>query len=223
MRRPSPATVLSLLALFVALGGTSYAAITVTGKNVKNSSLTGADVKNGSLTNADVKARSLRASAFRAGDLPRGATGPQGARGDAGPAGPGGPTGATGPAGPLVDTLPSGRTLRGYAAVFVLATGAGQLGYSSVSFPFPLAADPIAHYIRIGDPRPPECRGTIDQPEAAPGHLCVYERAFSNVGQRNVNAELGDATATRFGFAVFARSLAAGTASAYAVWAVTAP
>jgi len=45
----------SLIALFVALGGSSYAAIKVTGKNVKNSSLTGMDVKNSSLTTADVK------------------------------------------------------------------------------------------------------------------------------------------------------------------------
>lgn len=36
-------------ALFVALGGSSYAAITITGGNVANGSLTGSDVKNGSL------------------------------------------------------------------------------------------------------------------------------------------------------------------------------
>src|SRR5206468_2752845 len=53
--RPSHATVVAYLALFVALGGSSYAAITVTGKNVKNSSLTGKDVKNNSLTGSDIK------------------------------------------------------------------------------------------------------------------------------------------------------------------------
>ena len=54
-RRPSPAMVVALLALFVALGGSSYAALTVTGRNVKNSSLTGRDVRNNSLTGRDVK------------------------------------------------------------------------------------------------------------------------------------------------------------------------
>jgi hypothetical protein len=40
-RRPSPSMLVALLALFVALGGTSYAALTITGKNVRNGSLTG--------------------------------------------------------------------------------------------------------------------------------------------------------------------------------------
>ena len=53
------------LALFVALGGTSFAAATViTGKNVKDSSLTGADVKKGSLTGSDVKNKSLAPADF---------------------------------------------------------------------------------------------------------------------------------------------------------------
>jgi hypothetical protein len=58
-QRPSPALVISLIALFVSLGGAGYAAVTVTGKNVKNSSLTGKDVKNSSLTGSDVKNSSL--------------------------------------------------------------------------------------------------------------------------------------------------------------------
>jgi hypothetical protein len=57
--RPSPALVISLVALFVSLGGAGYAAVTITGKNVKNSSLTGKDVKNSSLTGSDVKNSSL--------------------------------------------------------------------------------------------------------------------------------------------------------------------
>ena len=94
------------LALFVALGGTSFAAATViTGKNVKDSSLTGADVKNNSLTGGDVKNSSLTGADLRAesvnsddvadgsllgadfapGQLPAGAQGPKGdtgAKGD---------------------------------------------------------------------------------------------------------------------------------------------
>ena len=37
--RPSAALVVAVMALFVALGGTGYAALKVTGKNVKNQSL----------------------------------------------------------------------------------------------------------------------------------------------------------------------------------------
>lgn len=57
--RPSVATVLSLIALFAALGGTSYAAATISGKQVKNGTLTGVDVKNRSLSGSDLKNNSL--------------------------------------------------------------------------------------------------------------------------------------------------------------------
>jgi hypothetical protein len=95
------ANVTSVIALFVALGGTATAAVFVTGKNVKNGSLTGRDVKNKSLTGRDVKNSSLGskkikngnllAKDFKAGQLPRGgqgATGPGGAAGKDGSAGP---------------------------------------------------------------------------------------------------------------------------------------
>ena len=56
---PIAALVISVLALFVALGGVGYAASMITGKDVKNSSLTGKDVKSSSLTGTDVKDESL--------------------------------------------------------------------------------------------------------------------------------------------------------------------
>jgi hypothetical protein len=94
------ANVVSVIALFVALGGSSYAALTVTGKTVKNSSLTGKDLKNNSVTGKDVKGlasgdvvdRSLLAKDFEAGQLP---SGPRGFTGPAGATGPGGATGPT--------------------------------------------------------------------------------------------------------------------------------
>jgi hypothetical protein len=58
-RRPSPALVISLIALFVSLSGSSYAALVISGKNVRNNSLTGKDIKKGSLGGSDVKNRSL--------------------------------------------------------------------------------------------------------------------------------------------------------------------
>src|SRR4051794_27118217 len=58
-RRPSPSMVVALVALFVALGGTSFAALVITGGNVRNGSLTGADVKNASLTGTDVRNNKL--------------------------------------------------------------------------------------------------------------------------------------------------------------------
>ncbi len=80
LRRVSPALVVAMIALFVALTGTAVATTSalITGKQIKNSSITGADVKNKSLTARDFRG-SLRG--------PRGLQGLTGAKGEAGPAG----------------------------------------------------------------------------------------------------------------------------------------
>jgi hypothetical protein len=54
LSRPTPALVIAVIALFVAMGGTGYAALKVTGKNVKNGSLSGKDVKKNSLTGKQI-------------------------------------------------------------------------------------------------------------------------------------------------------------------------
>lgn len=59
-RRPSASMLVALTALFVALGGTSLAAILITGANVKDGSLRGRDIANGSVGGADVIDGSLR-------------------------------------------------------------------------------------------------------------------------------------------------------------------
>jgi hypothetical protein len=69
----------SVLALFVALGGSATAALLVTGKNVKDGSLTGADIKNNSVASADVKDGALLAKDFKRGQLPAPAQGVPGA------------------------------------------------------------------------------------------------------------------------------------------------
>lgn len=86
LRRPAHATVVAYLALFVALGGSSYAAITVTGKNVRDNSLTSRDVKDASLLSRD----------FRDGQLPAGPQGPEGPSGRPGEQGLRGEQGAAG-------------------------------------------------------------------------------------------------------------------------------
>lgn len=108
-----PPMIVALLALVVALGGTSYAAVTLPRNSVGSVQL-----KTGAVTSVDVKDRSLRAADFAAGQLKPGpagpagpagvqgmpgvdgTTGPQGSAGVQGPTGPTGATGATGPTGP---------------------------------------------------------------------------------------------------------------------------
>ncbi len=72
------ANVMATVAVFFALAGTSYAAIVITGKNVKDGTLTGKDIRDRSITAKDVT-----------GVVgPRGEQGPQGAPGPQGPQGP---------------------------------------------------------------------------------------------------------------------------------------
>ncbi len=52
---PSPALVVACIALFVALGGSAYAAVVISGKNVKNYSLTGKDIKKDGIGGVTVK------------------------------------------------------------------------------------------------------------------------------------------------------------------------
>jgi hypothetical protein len=90
------ANVVASLALFAALGGSSYAAISITGKQVRDGSLSGRDVHNATLTSKDVRDQSLRAQDFKQGQLPAGPQGSKGEPGVAGPAGPAGPKGDKG-------------------------------------------------------------------------------------------------------------------------------
>jgi hypothetical protein len=80
-KRPSPAMIVALLALFVALGGSSYAAVKISARDIKrgavgtraianesvrsadihNATVSGADVADNSLTNADIDNTNLSA------------------------------------------------------------------------------------------------------------------------------------------------------------------
>jgi hypothetical protein len=58
-RHLSYANVTATLALFIALGGSSYAALQLTGRDIRNNSLTGRDVRNNSLGGRDIKEKRL--------------------------------------------------------------------------------------------------------------------------------------------------------------------
>ena len=74
------------LALFVALGGSSYAAVqlsknSVRSKHIKNGQVKRADLRKNAVNGAKVKDGSLQAADFAAGQLPGGQPGPQGPQG----------------------------------------------------------------------------------------------------------------------------------------------
>lgn len=147
--RPPASMAVALMALFVALGGTSYAAITISGKNVKNGSLTGADIKNGSLRGTDVRNRSLTSSDLSSGTISslRGTSGPAGPAGTSGPAGPAGPAGTFGTVTVRSAVYSSGAPVTASCQSGEVAVGGGvstgsPFGFPRVSAPTPTSGTP---------------------------------------------------------------------------------
>jgi hypothetical protein len=88
------ANVVASLALFVALGGVSWAAVTLPAHSVGKRQL-----KSNAVTSEKVANGSLKAADFAASQVPRGERGPTGPTGATGPAGSAGPAGPAGPKG----------------------------------------------------------------------------------------------------------------------------
>jgi len=187
---------------------------------------------------------------------PRGQIGAQGPAGPAGPAGPGGPagkdglqglegkTGPQGPAGPpgppgedgttgFTEVLPSGKTLKGDWSLEANAPSAGNEGvvYNAVSFGIPLGEAPTPHYIPPEPQTLPEgCKGSVKEPEAEPGNLCVFAREEFNTesppkicsfGDDGICLNQGEGTDEGgFGIATLAREK--GLVVVLGTWAVTA-
>ena len=92
LHRPSPALAIAVLALFVALGGTGYAALnlprnSVGSKQLRKSAVRNVDIASNAVTGAKVRRRSLDSTDFKTGSLPRGPKGEQGAQGSPGASG----------------------------------------------------------------------------------------------------------------------------------------
>lgn len=77
------------LALFIVLGGTSYAVATgsIDSREIKNNTVRSKDIRNNQVSSGDVRNSSLLARDFRPGQLPAGPRGSTGATGPRGPAG----------------------------------------------------------------------------------------------------------------------------------------
>ena len=164
-RTGSYANVASTLALVVALGGTSYAAVAIAKNSVGSP-----QIINNSVKSADVKNGNLMAVDFRAGELPAGARGP------AGPTGAIGATGATGAAGSarayarVTPETPSLLRAKGFTAVRRAATGVYCLTLPGVDLTqvvpitavdYRWTADPEGNATAMWDESPPCNAGEI--------------------------------------------------------------
>jgi hypothetical protein len=231
-QRFSVAGLIATLALVFALGGGAWAA--------KKYLIT---------STKQIKPSVLKALKGKAG--PQGSQGPQGPAGPSGKDGANGAAGATGPTGPtgfsgFVESLPSGKSLTG---VWGTSGGRAEIGeelvddYSMVpiSFAFPLASAPTVYYSLQAPPLPlmvtpsgevlpiaggtegfeDVCPGTVAEPKATAGSLCVYPAVEKNTQFNFTDPEVAEG-AKKFGailpFRIFGeKSYAKGS------WAVTAP
>ncbi len=223
--------VVSIMALVFALAGGAFAASGGLNAKQKRQVIAIAKRFQGSGPAGPAGPAGAKGDAGAAGA--RGATGPAGAAGATGPAGAAGATGPEGSPWTAGGTLPSGETLTG-AWAFGTDQNAENLVAVPASFPIPLPT-PISgnsHTVPIDGPAPAGCSdGTVSDPQADPGHFCVYAGAFNNA----------DFAPTATGLAPIIKpdspASAAGTSTAGAVlqflttefssgrgtWAVTAP
>ena len=202
--------VVACLALLVALGGTSVAAVSqlvprnsVGTAQLRSNAVATPKIRNNAITSPKVRNRSLLAVDFAVGQIP------------AGPAGPAGAAGPAGPAGPFPDALPTGRTIRGAYNMGGTAAAAGGLANTSVSFVFALAAAPTVFFVRQGTAAPTQCPGNATFPQATAGNLCVYEAERLNTAGGLVNE------VNRSGATIFINATAAGGFYSFGTWAVT--
>jgi len=202
---------IALLALFVALSGTAYAATALAPNSVGTTQL-----KNGAVTKKKINKKTI--AALKGNRGPRGLVGAKGAQG---------PKGNPGPAGPLLQTLPSGKTLTGaFGGATSVPPGVFESAQASFSYPVPLAANPTVNRIQVGGASTASCPGSLLSPKAAPGNLCLYLGYANGASSTGLNSYGADGQGDyRFGGVAYIDSTC--TAPCYTsfsgTWAVTAP
>lgn len=221
LRAPSPALVVALIALFVALGGTSVAAISALPKNsvgtkqLKNKAVTSTKIKNGAVTAAKINPSGLTVPNAGHATTADSATNATNATSATNAASLGGHTAAFyAPA-----TLQPGQSESGtYAVAGDTSTNFAVQGFA---FPQPLAAAlDGAHVAWLNGTTTTNCPGVG---QAASGWLCVYAKVSVNLSQDNghaVNSHLGQGGADTYGFMLFF-DVTSTSGFSYGSWTVT--
>ncbi|MGN6587091.1 MAG: hypothetical protein ACTHKT_06395 [Solirubrobacterales bacterium] len=200
--------IIAVVALIAALAGTAFAAKDVLTKQEKK----------------QVETIAKKFAGKEGPPGPSGPAGPQGAKGDPGPKGERGergPEGEEGPPGPTETKLPSGKTEAGLWSFDVEGVASVLV---TINFPLSLAEPPEPHWVPLGS-SDPECPGTVSDPKAKSGQLCIYGESMVNAGPDPTSGTLSgtEFTANRhYGKTLEFKTLSAGEAYSSGSWAVTA-
>jgi hypothetical protein len=198
------ANVISCLALFIALGGASYAATQLP----KNS----------------IGSKQIKKGSIQVNDLSKGA---RKVLATPGPRGPVGATGAVGPAGPQTSTLASGQTLRGTYNLDIEAAAPGDGVGGDISFGLNLPQRPRVEIVPKNGPATSNCPGSAANPQASKGFLCVYKLTETTntdgIAVCDLGCESEESAADTWGAELFLFANAKGRVFSDGTWAVTAP
>lgn len=211
-RRPSPALVVSTIALIAALGGTSYAAFSlpknsVGTKQLKNGAVTGPKIKNGTIGKAKLNVTGLVVpDALRAGSATNATNASHAASADT----------VTGQG-----TLASGHTEIGIIGGR-FQNGATANSPMGISTTFPLMAPVALDNSHIQVAPTAQCSGSTANPTAARGYVCIYPDIL--VSANGVSGNTGVAGDMKLGFQMeWNATTANAQSSVRAEWAYTAP
>jgi len=210
-RLPSPALVISMIALTLVLGGTAFAAAASHGDKKADTKLIKKLVPSLSVKHA--KTADSAASAANATNATNAANATHATSATSAAT-------ASGPA-----TLASGHTE--YGTIGSQPPPGGTFAGNEIGdngqlpFPAPVALD-NAHVQTVGaDATPSQCPGTADNPTAAPGYICIYPYAEHNDALND--GAIWSSHTGKYGFQMSWSAVANGKAWVFANWAYTAP
>ena len=239
-RLPSPAMLVALVALVIALGGTSYAAITlpknsvgtkqirkhaVTASKIKARAVTKSKIRANAVRSSKVKDGSLLAKDFKAGQLPAGPKGDKGEKGDAGAS--------------ALNPVPSGQTIRGAVGgdFHAFDSTASDFGVD-VTLPIPArnALSDADVFVNVsgwqdagGQTAPTTsdadagCTGSPVAPTAPAGKVCIYVSGADHAFNLSGYSVLAGTGASPYGFKLKWDASTAGDTFVDATWAYPAP
>jgi hypothetical protein len=227
------ANVMATIALFVALGGTGYAAAKINGKQIKKGTIAGEKLKRNTLGGGQVNESKL-------GKVPRAARADSATSADTAASAAAATTAANasnlgGVAASdyrrYSDAIPSGTNVRGAWGLFGENLAMGQVTAVTVQFPVPAPvglADADVNFAPSASAQDddPACLGSVGNPTAPRGRVCIYigDNTATNVGgSLRANATSSPVADASFGFAVAGQAAIAGGLSVQGSWAYTAP